>query len=153
MDFCDDLTQLVYQKLNENDARRLRDFQPRHPGSAYGFLRVVASNVVHNYFKAYPPPSDPIPPDSVAPAADIEKALRYREIDDFLRHEAREIDRVVFWLYYRQGLTAKEIAALPRIDLTTKGVESVMVRLGRTIRSELNSEGKCLAKTVLRDDE
>ena len=82
-----------------------------------------------------------------------EKAIRYREIDDLLRHQAREIDRVVFWLYYRQGLTAKEIAALPGIDFSTKGVESVIVRLDRTIRSELNSEGKCLAKAVLKDDE
>jgi DNA-directed RNA polymerase specialized sigma24 family protein len=47
----DDLTQNTYLKLCENDSRLLRSFQPRHEDSIYGFLKVVAANVVHDHFK------------------------------------------------------------------------------------------------------
>ena len=48
----DDLIQDTYLKLCENDSRLLRSFQPRHQDSIYGFLKVVAANVVHDHFKS-----------------------------------------------------------------------------------------------------
>jgi RNA polymerase sigma-70 factor, ECF subfamily len=46
-------------------------------------------------------------------------------------------DRRIFWLYYRVGLAASAIAALPTIGLSTKGVESTLLRLTRQIRGHL----------------
>jgi RNA polymerase sigma-70 factor, ECF subfamily len=46
-------------------------------------------------------------------------------------------DLSVFWLHYRQGFTAREIAAIPAFHLTDKGVESLLLRLVRHVRSEL----------------
>jgi RNA polymerase sigma-70 factor (ECF subfamily) len=48
-----------------------------------------------------------------------------------------ERDRNLFWLYYLQGLTAEEIAELPGIGLTCKGVESALRRVTRCLRGEL----------------
>jgi RNA polymerase sigma-70 factor (ECF subfamily) len=48
---------------------------------------------------------------------------------------------MIFLLYYRQGLTASEIAALPALGLTTKGVESIIARLTHMIRSHIAHEG------------
>ena len=48
----DDLIQDTYLKLCENESRLLRSFQPRHEDSIYGYLKVVAANVVHDHFKS-----------------------------------------------------------------------------------------------------
>jgi RNA polymerase sigma-70 factor, ECF subfamily len=45
---------------------------------------------------------------------------------------------VIFWLYYRDGLTARAIAQLPGIRLSVKGVESTIHRLTRRVRLRLN---------------
>ena len=48
----DDLIQDTYLKLCENDSRLLRSFEPRQEDSIYGYLKVVAANVVHDHFKS-----------------------------------------------------------------------------------------------------
>jgi hypothetical protein len=45
----------------------------------------------------------------------------------------QERDRVIFWLYFRQGI----IASLPTIRLGTKGVRSVIERLKHAIREQI----------------
>jgi RNA polymerase sigma-70 factor (ECF subfamily) len=57
----------------------------------------------------------------------------------------QERDRMIFWLYFRQGMSTKEIASLPTIGLGAKGVGSVLERLKHGIREQilglrLNSE-------------
>jgi RNA polymerase sigma-70 factor, ECF subfamily len=56
--------------------------------------------------------------------------------------ETLERDRIVFWLYYRQGYTAGEIAGLPAVALTVKGVESLLYRLTAALRAQLNPPGE-----------
>ena len=74
-------------------------------------------------------------------AGSAERRVLLREIDVHLRalvegpHAAR--DRRIFWLYYRVGLPAASIAALPGIGLSTKGVESTLHRLTRELRERL----------------
>jgi hypothetical protein len=46
-------------------------------------------------------------------------------------------DIAIFWFYYRWGLTAKEISEILSMGLTVKGVESVLLRLTRLVRSKL----------------
>ena len=47
------------------------------------------------------------------------------------------VDRMIFWLYFRQGMSTKEIASLPTIGLGAKGVGSVIERLKHAIRDQI----------------
>ncbi|MGO4884381.1 MAG: RNA polymerase sigma factor [Bryobacteraceae bacterium] len=139
----DDLVQEVYLKLAANRAKVLREFEPRYPGAVFGYLRVIAANVVHDYFKSKTGrPTDwrPLPEDLAGPdaQAEVEWRLLLRDIDDLLR-KARvwERDRQIFWLYYRQGMSAKQIAAIANFKLSTEGVETVIVKLNKLIRKAL----------------
>jgi len=75
----------------------------------------------------------------------MERQLQLRQIDEALARVAsgpyQRRNRMIFFLYYRQGLTASEIAALPSLHLTTKGVESIISRMAHMIRSHVAHEG------------
>jgi len=142
----DDLAQEVYLKFSANRARVLREFKPRYPGAVFGYLRVIAANVVHDHFKSKlgkHPDQSPLPHD-LAGKDEVGWRLLLRDIDDLLkRPPISERDRQIFWLYYRQGMSAKEIAAISSLNLTIKGVEAVIFRLNQLIRKAFeNVEGK-----------
>src|SRR4029077_11594729 len=63
------------------------------------------------------------------------------EIDKHLKRDLtgpdQERDRMIFWLYFRQGMSTKEIASLPIIGLGAKGVGSVIERLKHGIREQI----------------
>jgi len=44
---------------------------------------------------------------------------------------------MIFWLYFRQGMSTKEIASLPTIGLGVKGVGSVIERLKHCVREQI----------------
>jgi RNA polymerase sigma-70 factor, ECF subfamily len=152
----DDLVQDTYLKLCEDDSRLLRSFQPRREDSIFGYLKVVAANVVHDHFKsalagkrgagqteALDEPVQIGPKTTGWDGEDlIHRNLQIEEIDKILRQttEGKDQDRkrTIFWLRHRQGLTASEIAALPGIGLSTEGVESVLLRLSIMIRGQIN---------------
>ena len=152
----DDLIQDTYFKICNHNCRLLRSFRPYHANSIYGFLQVVAANVVHDHFKAQRsskrnagvPESisdqTALEPGATASADRLDRRLRLRQITDVLSQVAAGPDhqrnRMIFFLHYRQGMTASEIAALPSVGLTAKGVESILFRLTRMIRSHINSE-------------
>jgi RNA polymerase sigma-70 factor (ECF subfamily) len=153
----DDLIQETYLKLCENDSRLLRSFQPRHEDSIYGFLKVVAANVVHDHFKsalaakrgagqteAIMEPVQMNPKTGGADSFDaVSQRLQLEQLDKILTQltagKDQERKRTIFWLRHRQGLTASEIASIPSIGLTTEGVESVLMRLVITIRGHIMS--------------
>jgi len=89
-----------------------------------------------------------------ATAKSSERGILLQQIDAHLGRLAvgqnLERDRRVFWLYYRVGLTANAIASLPAIGLSTKGVESTILRLTRLLRQELAADrprpGACTTK-------
>ena len=155
----DDLIQDTYLKLCESDFRLLRSFEPRQEDSIYGFLKVVAANVVHDHFKSVLAAkrgatrtesiAEPVQIESRTMGPDsfdaISQRLQLEQIDKILRQVTAGKDqdrkRVIFWLRHRQGLTASEIAAIPSIGLTTEGVESVLMRLAAMIRSHIVSSG------------
>jgi hypothetical protein len=68
------------------------------------------------------------------------------EIDRTLKtlsHEPNfERNYAIFWLYYRHGLSAKEISDLPSVKLSVKGVKSVLLQLKRQIWSALELRTK-----------
>ena len=153
----DDLVQETYLKLCAEDCRLLKNFRARHAHAIFGFLKVVTANVVHDHYKASRAvkrgaaecfenldnralgeqwaTNRPNKPTS----STVEQAILFEEIDRCLIEgvAAAEVPRSrrIFWLYYRCGLSARAIAALPNIDLTTKGVESTILRLSRLVRT------------------
>jgi RNA polymerase sigma-70 factor (ECF subfamily) len=151
----DDLIQDTYLKLCENNSNLLTSFQPRHEDSIYGYLRVVAANVVHDHFKGALAAkrgsglahleSDNV--DTCAADADgfesVARRIQLERVDDVLRQitvgKDQDKKRTIFWLRYRQGFTAREIASIPSFGLTTEGVESMLLRLVVMIRSHLQS--------------
>ena len=156
----DDLVQETYFKLCIDKCRLLGEFAAQHPESILGYIKTIAANVVHDYFKARnslkrgagrdresldtdPPASS----DSLGSPATMERQLLLKQIDECLGASVagadQERDRLIFWLYYQQGMTAKAIAALPTVGLTAKGVESAILRLTRLVREQVaNSRSK-----------
>lgn len=155
----DDLIQDTYLKLCENDSRLLRSFQPRHEDSIYGFLKVVAANVVHDHFKsALAAKRGAMQTEALTEPEQIRVKVRGSDTDGFeavsRRIQLEQIDKIlrqvtagkdqernciIFWLRHRQGLTASEIAAIPSIGLATEGVESVLLRLSIMVRGHMTS--------------
>jgi RNA polymerase sigma-70 factor (ECF subfamily) len=148
----DDLVQETYLKLCGNNYKPLRDFNFRDDHGFFGFLKVVASRVVEDHFRgshsqkrgsgreeqdleqattATPfRPHSPQPAEVIILAGQIERCLaKLASEPNFAR------DHAIFWLYYRQGLTAKAISQLPDISLSTKGVESTLLRLTRYVKA------------------
>jgi RNA polymerase sigma-70 factor (ECF subfamily) len=151
----DDLVQDTYLKLCANNFKPLRDFDFQHENGFFGFLKVVAGNVVEDHFRG----SRSRKRGSGREEEDLEKvravvpsnpglrhpaeiALLIGEIDNCLAEQASEPnfarDYAIFWLYYRQGLTAKAISRLRGIGLSVKGVESTLLRLTRLVRAKLS---------------
>ncbi|MBZ5533983.1 MAG: sigma-70 family RNA polymerase sigma factor [Acidobacteriia bacterium] len=153
----DDLVQETYLKLCANDFKALREFDCEHDNALYGFLKVVASHVVHDYFRSsYSQkrgsgkeaeelePASTSRADGSASMRNMEREILFQEISECLEVRAAgpnfARDYAIFWLYYVQGFTARAIARLPRIGLTVKGVESTLLRLTRLVREGLTGK-------------
>jgi len=156
----DDLVQETYLKLYADGCRVLRTFEFRQPDAIFGYLKVVTANVVHDHMKAVhaarrrsdgETEQSELDPNAANESArlharpssqeQMERAVLLQEIDQHLQKcvAARDFprSRLVFWLYYRTGLTAKAIASLPGVGLTTEGVESALMRMTRSVKASL----------------
>lgn len=151
----DDLVQEAYLKLCAGKCRLLQDFALRHPEAIAGYIKTVAANAAHDYFKSARSlkrgagkVQDSV--DDVDPSAGrksrgspeaMERAILLKEINQCLDScsvgPEGERDCLMFWLYYRQGISARAIAALPGVGLSAKGVESAILRMTRLIRQQL----------------
>jgi RNA polymerase sigma-70 factor (ECF subfamily) len=166
----DDLIQDTYLKVCSDNCRLLREFEPRHPDAFLGMLKVTAVNVAHDYFRARRSAKrgsgisecelsdvDMFVPDSHSlEPANIEREILLREIDAILRgasSPANARDREIFWLHYRQGFTAKAIAAISTYKLTTKGVESILYRLTGYVRTRLGKKGSDAGKLGVQSED
>jgi DNA-directed RNA polymerase specialized sigma24 family protein len=152
----EDLIQATYLKLWEDGCRLLRDFANQHPEVAVlGYVKTTAANVTHDYFKhahsqknggdiPHVPTSDADPEAGSEVHGSQEKiafGIFWNEIDEHLKRGLTgpdsERDRMIFLLYFRLGMSTKEIASLPTIGLSTKGVGSVIERLKYRIREQI----------------
>jgi RNA polymerase sigma-70 factor (ECF subfamily) len=151
----EDLVQATYLKLWEDGCRRLQDFAVQHPEAILGYLKKTAANVTHDYFKHRRSQSSGGERPHVS-TSDVDLAAAQEahgsqerialglflcEIDDWLKRgltgSDQERDRTIFWMYFRQGMSTKEIASLPTIGLSAKGVGSVIERLKQHIREQI----------------
>jgi RNA polymerase sigma-70 factor, ECF subfamily len=151
----DDLVQETYLKLCAGRCSLLLRFAEQHPEAVPGYIKTIAVNVAHDHFKSVhsqkrgagePQESlAEIDPESAAEGfggqCAMERQILLKQIDECLGAclvgPDQERDRLIFWLYYRQGLSAKAIAALPTVGLTAKGVESAILRLTRLVRQQI----------------
>jgi RNA polymerase sigma-70 factor (ECF subfamily) len=151
----DDLVQETYLKLCADRCRLLRDFAIQHPDAVSGYIKTIAVNVAHDHFKSIHSRKRgsgeitqlledvefPAKGRDIGGQAAIEREILLKQIDRCLEAcsegREKERDRLIFWLYYQQGMSAHAIAALPSVRLTAKGVESAIFRLTRLVRERL----------------
>jgi RNA polymerase sigma-70 factor, ECF subfamily len=151
----DDLAQETYLKLCADRCRLLHAFASERPEAIEGYVRAIAANVAHDHFKSlHSRKRGSGMVDQLIEGIDqkagggnfgaqdtMEREILLKEIDDCLKACSegpdQERDCLIFWLYYRQGLSAKGIASLPTVGLTAKGVESAIFRLTRLVREKL----------------
>lgn len=152
---ADDLIQETYARLCADKCRLLYEFAMARREAVSGYIKTVATNVARDYFKSQQsrkrggksvvqsqPELEPkARSESLGGQDAMEREILLRQIDSCLQSysegPSQERDRTVFWLYYRHGMTAKEIAALPATGLTVKSVESVILRLKSLIREKV----------------
>jgi RNA polymerase sigma-70 factor (ECF subfamily) len=155
----DDLVQETYLKLCADKCRLLLEFAVQHPEAAVGYIKTIAINVAHDYFKSlhsqkrgegetdqFQEDAEPQAHDGGFGSSDaMDREVLLKQIDDRLRSCAagpnQERDCLIFWFYYLQGMSAKAIAALATFKLTAKGVEAVIFRLIRCVREQLGGAG------------
>lgn len=151
----EDLIQVTYLKLWEDGCRLLRDFAIQHPEAILGYLKKTAANATHDHFKHVhsqffggdrPQVStSDVDPEAGNEAVGSQEKIAFgvllNEIDEHLKRGLtgpdQKRDRMIFWLYFRQGMSTKEIASLPAIGLGAKGVGSVIERLKHCIREQI----------------
>ena len=155
-DVVADLTQETYLRLCANNCSPLVNFRSRHNNSFWGYIKKVATSVVYDHLRSLHTLKR-----NVDSTVDLDHAINYvperhgrsesledrvllREIDDLLLNRAAgaagERERKIFWLYYRDGLTAKAIASKPEVGLTMKGVESAISRLTKFVKNSFELE-------------
>jgi RNA polymerase sigma-70 factor, ECF subfamily len=167
----DDLIQETYLKLCADDFRILRSFEQQHPDAFTGYIKVVTANVVRDHFKSFHTQKrgaghleqieeDFVPAageDSAGSPKSIERAVLIQEIkehlDICLAGPDQERNRQIFWLHYRAGLSARAIADLPGIGLTTKGVESIIMRVTKDLRERMAEPKPGLQNRIQREPE
>ena len=151
----EDLVQATYLRLWEGGRSLLRDFAIQRPEAILGYLKRTAANATHDYFKhghsqssggSQPHVSTmDVDPEAGQEVHGSQEKIAFEvflsEIDEHLKRcltgPDQERDRMIFWLYFRQGMSSKEIASLPGIELGTKGVGSVIERLKHSIRDQI----------------
>ncbi len=159
-----DLIQETYLRLCDGKCELLYKFAISHPEAIEGYIKTIAANVAHDHFKsrlatkhgagAVFQVQDGFDPESLSESIGgveaIQRSVLLREIEQCLNActegPTQERDRIIFWLYYQQGLTAREIAELPVVAMSVKGVESAVLRLTRQVREGLESNGSRTAQ-------
>jgi RNA polymerase sigma factor (sigma-70 family) len=155
-DETEDLTQLVYIRLVEGHCRALKRFEGEYTNSIYQYLAMIAVNVVRDHFRETKAQKRPkishsleqllesgdgvlrgeavVGDESVGRPTleDIENALR-RSVS--WKH--RDRDMLIFRLHYFDGLSSDEIIKVMQLDITSIGVNSILSRTMKKMRSSL----------------
>lgn len=161
-DEVDDLIQEVYVQLCADNYRVFRHSRAERPEAVYALVQSVALTTVVDHHRRILAQkrgrTDPLPLEAVIGESEadhrahaaMERAVLIAEIDQCLcrllecpgesRVTAR--DRQIFWLYYRHGLTAKDIARIPELALTESGVESSLYRTVSEVKREFARHAK-----------
>ncbi|MGB8128698.1 MAG: sigma-70 family RNA polymerase sigma factor [Candidatus Angelobacter sp.] len=152
----EDLVQDTYTKICAKSFRLMRTFKSEHSNACYGMVKTIARNVAIDYFR------NPCPDDSCRPDVEpidgesshfnlrstgmneLDRQIVLQQIDridKILKKHCSQRDQDIFWLYYLQEFSAREIAELPNFKpLTVKGIESILYRVKRLICEQWEEE-------------
>lgn len=147
----EDFVQDCYARLAAS--KWLVSFEVYGPESLFAFLRLLAARVVNDQCKAMTAvkrggkvqefPLELAPEPSLRDRAPGD--VLFAQLETLVREASsgQTVDRdlLVFQLYYRLGLTAAAIAAIPSLGLSVKGVESALHRLASLVRERLARAG------------
>lgn len=146
----DDLVQETFLRLCRNDSKVLRQFDHRHETATFAFMKVVAASVANDHFRGlhaqkrageYAVDSDILDRTALATGPRADDRLLMLDIQRSLEQVTESPgERSIFWLYYRQGFSAVDIAAMPGIALSAKGVESCLLRLVKALKLKLSTK-------------
>lgn len=156
---AEDLVQETCLKLCRDNYRAIRGLGDSDSRVILAFVRSVAVTTTLDYFRAQTAlkrtggqftlslTSDHCEvAGSSPPESDAEKMILLGQIDRTLRMtssaETASRDRRIFWLHYRHGLTAKDIAGIGQFGLSIKGVESLLFRMLGTLRKHFQDAKK-----------
>lgn len=144
---ADDLVQEAFVKLFRADRSVLRRFVHRHESALFGYVWAVGVSVTNDYFRKLNAQKRAgefalDPEDLGRVAVSHEKSavdsILLRDVEKYVNEVVQsDRDRTIFWLYYRQGCTAGNIAEAPGIDLTPKGVEACLLRVTKAVRRRI----------------
>src|SRR5579871_270101 len=151
-ELCRDLAQMVYVKLCDHEGRLLRTFVPVREGASFGYVKVLAANVVHDYFRGQGRHRFESLPDDMPSGSHNDQRIFLGEIDEFLRHTVSERNREIFWLHHRHGMKAREIAALPGIALKLKGVETALKKVRDLVIAEFSDKQRKRGTKVVSEE-
>jgi RNA polymerase sigma-70 factor, ECF subfamily len=140
----DDIFQEICIKIS-SISPALPEYVLNDDSSAEAYLTVVAANAGRDLLRAHfagkrgARVTDNIDGHLHTLFGATDEALRrdvlLSQLEEHLEGDHR--DQTVFWLYYRQGFTAKEIAQVPTFGLTQKGVESLLGRMTSSLREKV----------------
>lgn len=153
-----DIVQEVLLRLCERERRILREFVPRGEASFFALLRVIAASVASDFFRrqysarrgaqqtttGLDENSGSVQSGTNSSDVKMHQNVLFSEIDSRMVAASDAVstrDRAIFWLYFRQGFTAEEIAGLPAVHLSPKGVESVLRRITQWLARSLDPSG------------
>lgn len=148
---AEDLLQDVYFKIYSRRSQIWDSFKSDQPDTIFGYLKQLARNTVHDHMKAERSGkrgaalTDSLEEHSYSIGTNdlgsLDRGILISQIDSVLArnlegpHASR--NRTIFWLYYRNGMTAAAIGALPALGMDVKAVETVINRLVRLVREAL----------------
>lgn len=146
-DILDDALQEVLLKIHRQREELRSRLALMELAQCEPYLKAVAANAVRDFCKSRAGPAGrQACPDErsleefvasfgVFSSSTAEWSLVCAEINRLLQEDSR--DRTVFWLYYRWGFKAREIASISAMSLTEKGVESLLQRTAKRVRLKM----------------
>ena len=153
----DELVQDTYLRICADRFKVLRSLKAQQPAAIYALVKSVAYSTAVDEFRNQHAAKRgghqrPVSLDGLAgsltgsksPENQLERQLLLERLDAHLDavlpQAARDRDKAIFWLHFRQGYTAIEIAKIASFDLTAKGVESLLHRMIGDLRGKFGGE-------------
>jgi DNA-directed RNA polymerase specialized sigma24 family protein len=136
-------TQQAFLHLCDRDYRALRLVSGVEPAAIRAYLRTLACNLVIDKARSTPLEA-PLDESIACRRAPADRSVLIEQLFRLLENcvgEDQQRNRLIFGLYYRTGLTSVQIAQIPSVGLSQKGIESRLLRLSDCIRKQI-AEGK-----------
>lgn len=136
-----DLVHDTLLKLFDKEKAALRNFEPQHENAIFGYVKVIARHVVDDYRH---PKEESLEDggntieDEKSSEAELFLKVQCAEIEQCIEKlDATQMEKGIFWSFYRFRYTAKAIAEMPGVNLSVKGVETILARMIRQVKAEM----------------